>query len=272
MKNNLTPTRIVNKNGVSTTVYRKPPSGSQKAPRFPPLTPGHTAPKDHAEWLNARLTKLPHISDETMLNASKSFFVDEIGELSYRLLSSGTSTGQRLVVEALSFYVGRVAEHMHETGKTSVPMYKHTGSLTHGEIMRRWNYGNIREEANISPDGITQDELDDLRSNHSLITAGESSYDDISEEDRYRFTAKAETYWRGVSALTLCFDFAEDSEEADKEWESFEAFISWAAAHDDIGKVIRIAKKHRTIIPEKLTHLMEAEASGVHDSMTTGWL
>lgn len=271
-RNHLVPTTIVNKNGVQTIVYRKESASAKSRSHLPSPVTMSAGSTDNAEWLNAHLEKLPDISDETMLNASKSFFEPVLSTLAKQLLDSGTATGQRLVTDSLSYYVGRVAEHLHKTGKTSITGPNHTGSMVHSEIIRKWNYGNIREEANIAPDTITQDELDDFKYAHSTITAGISIYDDISEEDQYRFTAQGETYWRGVSTLALCFDFEEDSEEANKEWENFDAFIPWAAAHDDIGSVIRIAKKHRTITPEKLAHIMEAEASGVHGVMTKGWL
>lgn len=271
-RRSLVPTRIVNKNGVSTTVYRKSSVDNGAASRIPSpaITP---ASESYAEWINARLTKPAHVSDDTMLNASKSFFKTELGELSHRLLSSGTITGQRLAAESLSLYVGRLADHLHSTGKTSASTTPYSGSLIHGEIIRKWNYGNIREEANVAPDAITAEDLKDLKYAHSMITtSGLSSYNDIPEEAQYTMTKELEAHWRGTATLSLCFDFQDESDEADKEWENFDSFIPWASNHADIGTVIGIAKKHRTIDPDKLERLLEAEQAGVHGSTVDGWL
>lgn len=269
---NLIPTRIVNKNGVTTTVHRKSSHTQNAVTRIPSPATMNTETQSHAEWINARLTKLAHVSDETMLNASASFFDTSLGELSRRLLSSGTRTGQRLVADSLSFYVGRLAEHLHSTGKTSASTSAYSGSLIHGEISRKWNYGNIREEAGLDPNNITDEDIEHLKYAHSMTSAGPSQYDDVAEEDHYTMPKVIETHWRGVSALSLCFDFQDESEEADDAWASFDDFITWAGNHDDIGAVIRVAKKHRTIFPEKLEHLMEAERNGVHGSTVEGWL
>ena len=270
---NLVPTRIVNKNGISTTVHRKPAQSDSKSSRIPSPAAVKAPSESYAEKINARLTKLPHVSDETMLNASKSFFKAELGELSYRLLNSGSATGQRLAAESLSFYVGRLADHLHKSGKTSDKTTPFSGSLIHSEIIRKWNYGNLREETGFSPDAITKDDLEDLKYAHSMVTtSGLSSYDDIPEEAHYTMTKELETHWRGISVLALCFDFQDESNEANEEWEKFDDFIPWAASRTNIGTVISVAKKHRVIDPDKLERLLEAEASGVHGSTIEGWL
>lgn len=269
---NLVPTRIVNKNGVHTTVHKKPSTTSTAASRIPSPTAA-AARKTNVELINDRLTKPPHISDETMLNASRSFFSEEIlGELSQRLLTTGTPTGQRLAAESLSFWVGRVAERMHETGQTSIPSTPYSGNLIHGEIIRKWNYGNIREEAGLSPHSINDDDLKALKYAHSMVTAGAGSFDEFPEEAHYTMPKALEEYWRGAAALSLCFDFQDESEESDNQWQNFDFFIPWAAAHDDIGTVIDIAKKHRTLDPERLEQLIEAKNNGVHGSTVDGWL
>lgn len=270
-KSRLVPTRIVNKNGVSTLVYKKPTTGSNRSSRIPSPTAASNALVDRVEWINDRLTKPANVTDETMLESSRKHFSAELGDLAYRVLSTGTSTGQRMAANVLSRYVGLSAEFMQNSKNTRVsPAY--SGNAIHGEVIRCWNYGNVREEAGLAPDDITDEHLKDLQYAHSMITTASSPYDDIPEEAHYTMTKDIETHWRGAAALSLCFDFEDDSADASVEWEKLDRFIPWVATQPDIGTVIRVSKQHNTIDPDKLTRLLDADSHGVHGSMTAGWL
>lgn len=271
-KSGLVPTRIVNKNGVSTLVYKNPVTGSNSPSRIPSPAAASNAPVDRVEWINARLTKPANVTDETMLKASRAHFSAELGDLVHRVLSTGTSAGQRLAANVLSHHVGLSADFMQNSSKKARKSPAYIGNSIHGEVIRCWNYGNVREEAGLTPDAITEDHLKDLQYAHSMITTASSPYDDIPEDAHYTMTKDLEAHWRGASALSLCFDFEDESDDASLEWEKLDRFIPWAAKHPDIGSVIRLAKNHNTIDPDKLTRLLDADSYGVRGSMTAGWL
>lgn len=270
-KSGLVPTRIVNKNGVSTLVYKSPTTSSNRSSRIPSPAAASNTPVDRIEWINARLTKPANVTDETMLKAAREHFSAELGDLAHRVLSTGTSTGQRLSANVLSRYVGLSAEFTQNSRNTRTsPAY--IGNAIHGEVIRCWNYGNVREEAGLAPDAITDEHLKDLQYAHSMITVTSSPYDDIPEDAHYTMSKELEAHWRGAAALSLCFDFEDESDDANLEWEKLDRFISWVANHADIGSVIRVAKQYNTIDPDKLTRLLEADSHGVRGSMTAGWL
>lgn len=224
------------------------------------------------EHLNVtHLTKPDGVSDETMLDAFHAFFDSspETAALSHRLLTTGTRTGQRLVREHLSDSVARIADRFRSTGTRKLSYNLKDDGYLIGVLIRSWSYGNIREEAGISPESISEEDLKDLAYAKAYATMHENSYDDIPEEEYRSMSPAVEKYWRGASVLALCFD-AEESD--DEQWEQIDPFIQWVANHQDIGKVIRTARKWNSLKIEDLEHYMDAADAGVPMNLTNGWI
>lgn len=218
------------------------------------------------------LTKRDGVSDENMRDAFQAFFAPnaELTELSTRLLTTGTSTGQRLVREVLSESVGNIATHFHRSGKRNLSYIPDEGMAT-SHMIRGWAYGNVREEAGLSPDMINDDDMKQFGWVKSCVTMGDSYYNEIPEEDYRTMSPAVEKFSRGCAALSLCFD-PDDETDSDDMWQHFDTFIPWAAEHEDIGKVIWAAKTANTIKVEDVDRFIKASEDGVPASLMSGWV
>lgn len=267
----LVPTPITNKNGVQTTVYRKPPKAAGTPLSLP--APLVTGAGSGFILRSDQLTKPDEVSDENMEDAFQAFFDSntDLTELSTRLLTTGTSTGQRLVREALSESVGNIATHFRRSGERKLRYIPDDG-MTTAHMIRGWAYGNVREEAGLSPDTINDGDLHQYNWAKSCVTMGDSYYNEIPEEDYRTMSPAVEKFSRGCAVLSICFDFDDDGEDSDDMWQHFDTFIPWAAEHEDIGKVIWAAKTAGTIKVEDVDRFIKASDDGVPTSLMSGWV
>lgn len=264
---NLIPTQVVNKNGVLTTVHRKPATGAVTDGKLPAPVPPAGKADSRASFSE---TILGSGADDAQQRALETLYVfsPELKELSQRLVSTGTETGQRLVRETLANAAARLVSTYQRTGKPSSA--SRTDGLLAANIIQAWSYGNVREEAGIAPDEIKDADLAALRYTHSMVVVyPESPYNDIPDEDHRAMSTVVEAHWRGVSALTLCMD---PETLPDEMWNHIDAFIPWAAGHKDIGAVIKVAKERDNLNPEEIQQIIDAYDEGVPSSLTDGWV
>lgn len=268
----LVPTLITNKNGVRTTVHRKPVNAAVQANKLP-APPAIAEPSSKPTITFDMLTKREGVSDENMEDALQAFFHSnsELVELTTRLLTTGTSTGQRLVREVLSESVGNIADHFHRSGKRKLNYIPNEG-MTTAYMIRGWAYGNVREESGLSPDEISNDDLTHYGWVKSCVTMGDSYYNEIPEEDHRTMSPAVEKFARGCSALSLCFNPDEEGDDEDDMWQHFDTFIPWAADHEDIGRVIWAAKAAGTTKVEDIDRFIKASDDGVPSSLMSGWV
>ena len=265
---NLVPEVITDRNGKHTTVHRRPSSAVTKQLILPVPAPNLREPVSSAPALRSALFRDPLTSEqETAYNNIFSFH-PELEALSLRLLSTGTATGQRLVRETLVSAVDELAAAHKRSGVPATP--SRTYGLLHGKVIRLWSYGNVREEADLSPDEISDDDVQTLNYFHNMYTAEHTPYDEIPEEEHRTMSTAVGRYWRGLSALSLAIVDPETFR--DEVWDHSVSFVYWAEGHEDIGKVIRTAAQRETINPSELQQIMEATAAGVPNSLTDGWI
>jgi hypothetical protein len=271
-KTDLVPTLIINKNGVRTTVHRKPVAGASSSNKLP-APPVITEPSPMPAISFDMLAKPEGVSDQNMEDAFQVFFNSntDLVELSTRLLTTGTSTGQRLVRDVLSESVGNIATHFHRSGERELRYAPH-GGMTTSYMIRGWSYGNIREEAGLSPDTINEADLHQYGWAKSCVTMGDSYYNEIPEEEYRTMSPAVEKFARGCAVLSICFDFDDNGDDADDMWQHFDTFIPWAAEHEDIGKVIWAAKTAGTIKVEDVDRFIKASDDGVPTSLMSGWV
>jgi hypothetical protein len=213
------------------------------------------------------------VFDQPLLHEQQKAFNDtfslapELKELSFRLLTTGTGTGQRLVRETIIDKVDKLAAAYKRSGKPTSASRSY--GLFTGQIIRAWSYGNVREEAGLSPERITDEDLSTLQYVHSVYTSEATPYDDIPEEDHRVMSDEVARVWRGISALALSVDFETLPDEM---WDHTVAFVYFAADHEDIGKVIRAASVHENINPDQVRKIIDATDAGVPSSLTDGWI
>lgn len=264
---NLAPEVITDRNGKRTTVHRRRSSDATKQRSLPAPAQDHREAASASPDLRAVLFDQPLTRwQETAFNLIFSLS-PELETLSERLLSTGTDTGRRAAQETLVSEVNKLAAAYERSDKPTSASRAY-GHLT-GQIVRAWSYGNVREEAELSPEKITDEDLSALQYVHSVYTSEVTPYDDIPEEDHRNMSVSVVRHWRGLSALALSVDFETLPDEM---WDHTVAFVYFAADHEDIGKVIRAASERENINPHDLTKIIEAIDSGVPSNLTDGWI
>ena len=264
---NLVPEVITDRNGKRTTVHRRRSSVPMKQRPLLVPAPDSTKADEAIPFLrDALFNGQPTSGQEAALGNTFSLS-PELEELSVRLLSRGTATGQRLVRGILLDTVNGLAASYERSG--TAPRASRSSGLVNGRIIRAWSYGNIREEAELSPELISDEDMETLQFVHSTYTSEVTPYDEIKEEDHRTMSAEVERYWRGMSALSIPMG---DGTIDEGMWDFAGNFIYWAADHEDIGKVISAAVAHQNVKPWELQKIMDATDAGVPNSLTDGWI
>lgn len=127
------------------------------------------------------------------------------------------------------------------------------------QIMSVWAINEVREKAGIPFDQREEyDALEDIRITRQRIRVDHLRHDDVASDLNH---------WRGVAAFHWAgFDSGPE------EWsvEDTRRFIEWAGDHDDIGMVVRIAKKRSIRNPDEMESLIAEITS--HNALGEGIL
>jgi hypothetical protein len=252
-RSHLVPTQTVDKNGVLTTRHMNTskPSAS-KQPRIPAIT---LAPTDTTDDTSvARLGTLIYGGHVTMINAKIIERLDESDKtatpLLVNLLTTGSEDTRSQVRMALATalydlvtWQGTAAYSGPWTNQNYDPWAQ---NIKHKAISA-WHAMSVIEETGRvdTPEEVAKamEQIDWFL--HPLSTRG----------DRSDFP----TYWRGVAAAALS-----NVEPTDKNRKDAFQFPVWAGNHEDVARVIEIAKERQTFNIPTITEIM-----GMQDEAAT---
>lgn len=262
---NLTPTPIVDKNGVASIRHKKQVtdqsvSGRTIPPVATPVSIAEYEPLSIEQLIDLIYPNRPESpsDDETIareLNIIREVSPDAI-RLVEELIPSGTRTGADLVRNRIGDLVGTITYSRKIYGDRG--NYQQTlntaATLDARELVRVWNCGNVMEES-----GFT----DDMGVPGRLRNVVDQEF--RRELPKLDFENLTDRFWRGAAAFTILDkEYAtaglDDKEKAASKRDFYresKKFIDYAGKHKDIGLVIRTAKERDTLVVSELKEIID---------------
>lgn len=248
--NHLTPTPIVDKNGVLTTRNKKMDTApSVKATGIPPvsLTPSPSYKEGSSEHLRALIygkdADTFEISYFSLLNEDDK----KIIPLAIRLLTTGSDITRSQVRATLETALYRLVDAYSQSDEDELwrdrcrdarsPYIKH-------DMLKAWNASNLIDELELNENpSILGNKITHI--DEDLATVLDRSGD--------------ETYWRGLAIAALTDVKVDRYNPQDNSLRNARVFAPWAGKHQDPARLIKIAKERGTLEVRTLMGIMQEQ-------------
>lgn len=246
-RNHLTPTPIVDKNGMVTTRHMKTATTTATSGTvIPPVTMGKSSP--HPEGSIEQVCELIYGRNDA--DEHERLVVGLMQEddkktlpLAARLLTTGNDIAQSSVRAVLDTALSDIMYAYGESDDDELwrdrchgawsPFIKHN-------MMAAWNVGSLLEETGDStnPRFLEEDihRIDSVL--NPLATYGDRSADN--------------TYWRGLAAAAMTRVYQNTKDDA----KTIRGFVMWAGKHNDVSRVIATATERGTFNVVSLHEIM----------------
>lgn len=249
-RSHLTPTPIIDKNGVVTTRHMKAsPTTSTSSTAIPPvaLKKPSSYPDGSTEQFCEMVFGRDAVGDhEKMVVKLMQDDDKKTLPLAARLLTTGSDIAQSNVRAVLDTAVSDIMCAQGESYDDELWMDKCSTAwspfIKHN-MLAAWNAGNLLEETGSSdnPRFLENDIIQIDSALNPLATYGDRSADS--------------TYWRGLAAAAMTRVYHHTKDDA----KTIRGFVLWAGKHDDVTRVISTATERGTFNVVSLRELMDEQ-------------
>lgn len=250
---NLIPTPIIDKRGRQTTVHKKPVTAETKlrAMPVPSLPAAEVSPLDDlTDLLSADGEVASKVPDLRMILEMINKDHAESVSLFIRLLASGTEAARDRALGVIKTNLIDIQDAFDSFrhGESGSPNWWEDcidswHPTADSNVLRAWHTMTVIEEAD---NGVNANDvfyqISDLE---IMFTAVDPRFQNYPTEDGF---------WRGVAALAMCEEAPYKEEDS-----TLKKFIEWAGNHDDVRKVIGVAKERDTIRVDVLEDILSRQ-------------
>lgn len=255
-RSHLVPTTVLNKNGVVTTVHKKPDNALTQPTAFPPVS----LPAEHDDFEDVLRLVLLVPTSASAITPHFRGLLEEVRDndpdsitLAARLLTTGSSAAQERAANSLFEALAnmRTARDIYgdkganETWRERNCARSWSPEIKH-DMVGAWHLSQMIEETGQTFESDEMDGLERrLRSTDPRPTNFGRNTDDYSRDD---------SHWRGLAVLTLTdlqFDYTQKEE--------IIKFLPWAGNHEHPDQIIDLASERGTFERDTLTTLLTTQ-------------
>lgn len=249
-RNHLTPTPVVDKNGVLTTRNKKADTApSAKAPSIPPVSV--TPAPSYKEGSVEHLRSLIYGKDANGFNKGYISLMEDddkkIIPLAIRLLTTGSDVAQSQVRATLESALYRLADAYDRSDEDELWMDRcrdaRSPYIKH-DMLTAWTTSNIIDELELSENPAI------LRNKVMYIDEALATILDRSGDEKY---------WRGLAIAALTDVKVDRYNPQDGSLKNARVFAPWAGDHQDPARLIKTAKERGTLHVRSLIDIIEEE-------------